>query len=149
LRGFCRIRLSHWNVRAFGTAWWFHYWKTDDAQGSPQTVALSGSATAVKLSAKGISFGNRRVGTKSPAVPIKMTNIGKGTITIHQVSIEGTNAGDFAQTNNCGIKLIGGATCTIKVTFAPQAKGERSASLEIEDNDPGSPQKVALTGNGT
>ncbi len=77
---------------------------TDDAQGSPQTVALSGSATAVKLSAKGISFGNRRVGTKSPAVPIKVTNIGKGTLTIHQISIEGTNAEDFAQTNNCGTK---------------------------------------------
>jgi hypothetical protein len=122
---------------------------TDDAQGSPQTVALSGSGTVVKLSATGINFGNRRVGTKSPAVPVTLTNVGKSSLTIHQISIKGANAGDFSESNNCGSELPGGGSCIIKVIFAPQAKGKRSASLQISDNDPGSPQKVALTGNGT
>jgi FG-GAP-like repeat/Abnormal spindle-like microcephaly-assoc'd, ASPM-SPD-2-Hydin len=122
---------------------------SDDAQGSPQTVALSGTGTVVKMSAKGITFGNWKVGTKSPPVPIKLTNVGKSSLIISQISIGGVDPGDFSQTNNCGSKVVGGGSCTIKVTFAPQAKGSRSAVLQVEDNDPSSPQKVALRGNGT
>jgi len=122
---------------------------TDDAQGSPQTVALSGMGTVVKLSAVGLNFGDQKVGTKSPPAPIKLTNVGKGSLAIHGISIKGADPGDFSQTNNCGGKVPGGGSCKIKVTFAPQAKGKRSASLQISDNGGGSPQKVALTGNGT
>jgi FG-GAP-like repeat/Abnormal spindle-like microcephaly-assoc'd, ASPM-SPD-2-Hydin len=122
---------------------------TDDARGSPQTAALSGSATVVKLSASGVNFGNQKVGTKSPVAPVKLTNVGKSSLIIHQVSIEGSDPGDFSQTNNCGSGVPAGGSCTIKVTFTPQAKGERSASLQISDDGGGSPQEVPLTGNGT
>src|ERR1700723_2296215 len=119
---------------------------SDDAQGSPQTVALSGTGTVVKMSAKGITFGNWKVGTKSPPVPIKLTNVGKSSLIISQISIGGVDPGDFSQTNNCGSKVVGGGSCTIKVTFAPQAKGSPSAVLQATENDPRSPQKVALRG---
>jgi hypothetical protein len=122
---------------------------TDDAQGSPQTVTLSGAATEVKLSTVGVNFGNQKVGTKSPSAPVKMTNVGKSSFIINQISIKGSNATDFSQTNNCGSKVPAGGSCTIKVIFAPKAKGNRSASLQISDTGGGSPQKVALTGNGT
>jgi hypothetical protein len=122
---------------------------TDDAQGSPQTAKLSGTGTVVKLSTAGVNFGNQKVGTKSPPAPVKLTNVGKSSLIIHQIAIKGINTGDFSQTNNCGSKVLAGGSCTIKVTFAPQAKGERSASLQISDDGGGSPQKVALTGNGT
>jgi hypothetical protein len=122
---------------------------TDDAHGSPQKVTLSGTGTVVKLSAVGINFGNQKVGTKSPPGSVKLTNVGTSLLIIDQISIKGTDAGDFSQTNNCGGKVAAGASCTIKVIFDPQAKGERSASLQISDNGGASPQKVALTGNGT
>ncbi len=122
---------------------------TDDARGSPQTAALSGTGTVVKLSPVGVNFGNQKVGTKSPHASVKLTNVGKSVLIIDQISFGGTDAGDFSQTNNCGSKVPAGASCTIKVIFDPLAKGERSASLQIGDNGGGSPQKVALTGNGT
>jgi hypothetical protein len=122
---------------------------TDDAQGSPQTVALSGNGTVVKLSATGLNFGNQKVGTKSLPAPVKLTNVGKTALTISQIAIKGADPGDFSQTSNCGNSVPAGGSCTIKVTFTPQAKGQRSGSLQISDNGGGSPQKVALSGNGT
>ena len=122
---------------------------TDDAEGSPQKVALSGSGTVVTISPLDINFGNQTVGTHSSPVPVKLKNVGKSSITISQVAIKGADAGDYSQTNNCGHTLSGGGSCTIQVTFTPQAKGNRSASLEVFDNGGGSPQKVALTGTGT
>src|SRR5262249_29180047 len=38
--------------------------------------------------------------------------------------------------------------CTIAATFAPQAQGQRTASLVITDDGTGSPQSVALSGSG-
>jgi hypothetical protein len=122
---------------------------TDDAIGSPQKVALSGTGTVVQLSPSGINFGDQKVGTKSPVVPVTLTNVGTTTLAISKIAITGVDANDFLQTNNCGKSVLAGSSCTIKVRFKPTAKGQRSASLAISDNGGGSPQKVALTGNGT
>jgi len=122
---------------------------TDDAQGSPQKVVLSGSATVVTISPLDINFGNQAVGTHSSPVPVQVKNVGKSSIKIDEITIKGADPGDFSQTNNCGHSMSGGASCTIQVTFTPQAKGKRSATLEVIDNGGGSPQKVALTGTGT
>jgi hypothetical protein len=103
----------------------------------------------VTISPLDINFGNQTVGTHSSPVPVKLKNVGKSSITISQIAIKGADAGDYSQTNNCGHTLSGGGSCTIQVTFTPQAKGNRSASLEVFDNGGGSPQKVALTGTGT
>jgi hypothetical protein len=122
---------------------------TDDAEGSPQKVALSGSGTVVKISPLDINFGNQTVDTHSPPVPVNVKNVGKSSITIDQITIKGADPGDFSQTNNCGHTLPGGGSCTIQVVFTPQAKGKRSAVLEVIDNGGGSPQKVSLIGTGT
>jgi hypothetical protein len=122
---------------------------TDDAKGSPQTVALSGTGTVVELSASSINFGDQKVGTKSAAVPVQLTNVGTTTLSITQIAITGADAGDFAETNNCGTSVPAGGSCTIKITFKPTAKGQRSANLSISDDGGGSPQMVALTGTGT
>jgi len=122
---------------------------TDDAFESPQKVALSGTGTVVQLSPSGINFGDQKVGTKSVAVPVQLTNVGSTTLSISQVAITGNAAADFFQSNNCGTGVPAKGSCTIKVRFEPTAKGLRSASIAIRDNGGGSPQKVALTGNGT
>jgi hypothetical protein len=121
---------------------------TDDAEGSPQVVALGGAGTVVTLSPLGINFGNQNVGTQSPPAPVQLTNVGPGSLTISKIAFAGKDSGDFSQTNNCGNSIPPKGGCTIQVTFTPQAKGKRSASLKISDNGGGSPQKVALTGKG-
>jgi hypothetical protein len=122
---------------------------TDDASGSPQTVALSGTGTVVKLSPIGVNFGSQKVGTKSAAVPMQLTNEGTTALSISQIAITGTDPGDFSQTNDCGKSVAAKGSCTIKVTFQPTAKGSRSAKLAVSDDGGGSPQEVALTGTGT
>jgi hypothetical protein len=120
---------------------------TDDAESSPQMVALSGTGMEVKLSPLAINFGNQTVGTHSMA-PVKLTNLGTTALTIHQIAFKGNDPGDFSQTNNCGNSVPAGGSCMIQITFTPQAKGKRSASLQVSDNGGGSPQKVALSGTG-
>ena len=74
-------------------------------------------------------------------------------MSISQASIGGADSGDFTQTNNCTSAPIppqtnSQSTCTITVTFTPQAKGARNAVLTITDNGFKSPQQVKLTGTG-
>jgi hypothetical protein len=122
---------------------------TDNAPGSPQTVALSGVGTLIKLSPIGINFGSQKVGTSSSPVPVTLSNKGTITLNISQIEIGGANPGDFSQTNNCGSSLPAGAHCTIQVTFTPTQTGNRSAELEVQDDVNPSPQDVALGGTGT
>jgi hypothetical protein len=129
---------------------------SDNASGSPHTVALSGTGTtpapAVSLSPTSLSFGNQQVNTTSTAQMVTLKNSGTADLTISSIGLGGTNPGDFAQTNTCPISpstLAAGASCTISVTFTPTATGTRSASVSITDNAAGSPQTVALSGSGT
>jgi hypothetical protein len=119
---------------------------TDDAKGSPQIVTLSGTGMEVTLSPLAINFGNQKVGTHSIPAPVKLTNLGTTALTIAQIAFKGNDPGDFSQTNNCGSSVPARGSCTIQVTFTPQATGKRSASLQVSDNGGGSPQKVALSG---
>jgi len=124
---------------------------TDNAPHSPQTVSLSGTSTAptVSLSPTKRSFASQSVGTTSAAQTITLTNAGNATMNITSLAVTGTNASNFAQTNNCGVGVAAGANCTISVTFTPSASGSRAASLTLTDNATGSPQSVNLTGTGT
>ncbi len=122
---------------------------TDNAVGSPQTVTLSGTGTAVGLNPSSLNFGNQTVGTTSQPQTITVTNVApSGNLKISKISITGTNPGDFAQTNNCPASLTPGASCTVNVTFTPSATGSRSGNVSFTDNGGGSPQTAPLTGVG-
>jgi hypothetical protein len=122
---------------------------TDNATGSPQQVALSGTGTAVMLSPTAINFGDVRVGTSSLPIKVTLSNLGTSSLSITQIAIKGVDPSDFSQTNNCGGSLPPQSKCTITVTFTPTATGSRSANVSISDNDPTSPQTVPLSGKGT
>jgi pimeloyl-ACP methyl ester carboxylesterase len=124
---------------------------TDNAPGSPQSVALTGTGTAavVTLSPTSLAFGNQSVGTSSGLKTATLTNSGNASLSISSVAITGTNVGDFSQTNNCGTSLAAGVSCTISVTFKPTATGTRTATVSVTDNATASPQKASLTGKGT
>lgn len=112
-------------------------------------MLLTGVGTVITVSPTSINFGDQKVGTTNSAAPVTLTNVSSTAVAITAISIVGTNAGDFAETNNCGKTLAGNSSCTIKVTFTPTATGARSASLSITDNGGGSPQTFALAGTGT
>jgi hypothetical protein len=96
-----------------------------------------------------VSFGNEATGTTSGAQTVTLTNSGSSQLSINGIAISGGDTGDFAQTNTCGSALAAGNSCTISMTFTPQATGSRTSSVQITDNAPGSPQVINLSGTGT
>ncbi len=122
---------------------------TDNAPGSPQKVPLTGTGTYVRLLPSKLHFGTQPVGTKSLPLKITLTNKGDVALNITGIAITGADAGDFAQTDNCGHHVTSGGSCFIKVTFKPLQKGKRTADVSVYDDGGGSPQDVGLTGTGT
>jgi len=120
---------------------------TDNASKSPQSVSLTGtgmSGPQVTLSSTSISFPNQYVGTSGLPINVTLTNSGGQPLTISSVQA----GGDFGATSGCTSSLSAGVNCTIGVFFDPSASGLRTGNLTITDNAPGSPQTVALSGNG-
>jgi hypothetical protein len=121
----------------------------------PLIVPLTGtgSASLAGVSPAALTFGNRLVGTPSAAQNVTLSNSGTAPLIISSIAVNGGNAGDFGQTNNCpilGAGLATGTTCTIGVVFLPTAMGARSSVLVISSSDPVTPSlNVTLSGTGT
>ena len=124
---------------------------TDDGGISPQVVTLQGTgvvSAALSFSPGYLSFGNENIPKTSNPATIKVTNVSSSTVSFSNISVGGTNPGDFTiQTNTCAAGLGAGTNCTVGVTFTPQAAGARSATLNFADSG-GSPQALALAGHG-
>jgi len=121
---------------------------TDNAQGSPHTVSLSGTGTVVALSPAILSFGTLSVGSSSKGQLVMLTNEGTTALALSFL-ITGANAADFSDTTTCGSSLAAGRSCTVTVTFKPRAKGARAATLQFTDNGGASPQTATLSGTGS
>jgi hypothetical protein len=102
------------------------------------------AAPAVSLSPKSLKFADQTISTKSPTQTVKLTNSGNATLNITRF----TAYGNFAETNNCPVKLSAGASCTISVTFTPTAAGTRTGSVVVADNAATGKQIISLSGTG-
>lgn len=121
----------------------------DNAPGSPQTIALTGTGTVVKLSAATLDFGDVPVGMTSQPQTLTLTNVSlKNPLSIGNIAFSGPNAHSFAETNTCGTSVPAGASCAFSITSTPSVKGLKTATLNINDAGGASPQKVTLTGTG-
>jgi hypothetical protein len=124
----------------------------DNANGSPQTAALSGtgasSTPTASLAPASLTFASQSLNTASSVQTITLSNTSAAALTITGVTITGANAGDFSQTNTCGTSVAASGTCAISVTFKPTASGGRTASISVADNATGSPQTATLSGTG-
>jgi hypothetical protein len=124
----------------------------DNAAGSPQTIALTGTGYVptpkVTLSATSEAFAAQAEGTASAARTVTLTNSGTASLTGVAISLAGTNPADFVETNNCAATLAVNASCTITLEFKPAAAVAYTAIVDIKDNATGSPQTIALTGTG-
>jgi YD repeat-containing protein len=123
---------------------------TDNASGSPHTVSLSGTGTAVTLSPTALTFSPQLVGTTSAGHTVTVTNHNATTLNFTGITIAGTNAGDFhIASKTCNSNLAGNTTCTVAVNFHPTLIGPESANLNFSDDGGASPQIVPMTGSGT
>jgi len=109
---------------------------------------LINTSTTVILSPVSLNFAPQAPGTSSSPQTVTLTNRGTAALTLSGITISGANASGFTQTNNCPAELAVNASCQIKVTSVPQSARSQTASLNISDNAPDSPQTVALTGIG-
>jgi hypothetical protein len=125
--------------------------------GAVQEVPLSGNGTeaVATVNPTSLTFGTTDVGLHAPDAPtqpVTVTNTGSASLTVSDVAISGTNAGDFGVTSNdCtanGVTLASGASCTVNVGFSPTSAGTKSASLVFTDNGKSTRQTVALLGVG-
>ena len=86
------------------------------------------------------------IGQVSAATVVTLTNTGGATLNVSGVGITGTDATQFAQTNNCTV-VAAGQTCTINLTINPTGTpGARSAAISVTDDASGSPHSVSITG---
>lgn len=113
-------------------------------------ISISAASQTATLSTNSINFGNQTVNTSSTAQAVSVTNNGTATLNISSTSVAGAERLDFAPlSNKCGKTLGAGKSCNIWATFTPQAAGSRTATIQMVDNAPGSPQVVTLSGTGT
>src|ERR1019366_37557 len=100
---------------------------SDDADGSPQTILLTGRGTTAGLSSNALNFRTVSIGSPSGPQTVTLTNMGTTAITPLAISIGGSNKSDFTQTHTCGSSLAPSASCVVSVTFKPVAVGSRTA----------------------
>jgi hypothetical protein len=121
---------------------------TDNAQGSPHVVGLTGTGAGTppsfKASPSKLSFPASPVGTTTAAQNVTVTNTSDARLSIRRVQA----TGDFSVgSNECRLVAPGG-TCSVQVRFTPITAGIRTGRLRLLDRVGRSKQMVALTGLG-
>ena len=119
----------------------------DDAPGSPQVVAHSGTGTVVRLNPSSLSFQCNPPQHNCPPPPqsTTLTNTASSSLMIKSITLAGQY---FSETNNCPASVGPHKSCTITVRFNPSChfKCTLSGAISVNDNGGGSPQQVTLTG---
>ena len=119
------------------------------APGSPLPVALTAAVInpVVSLNPTSLSFGTVTHGTSSTK-NVQLSNTGTTPLSLTSITVTGTNAASFMQSNGCGSSLATGASCTLAVKFTPAIAGPFSAALTLVDNARVGTQIVSLSGTG-
>jgi PKD repeat protein len=96
---------------------------------------------AIAIDPGSYSFSDTAVGGASIPQRFLVTNTGTGDLVIGTVSLNGTDAGQFAvQSDTCSAKtILALESCSVYVLFQPTAAGTKSAALNVPSNAPGTP----------
>jgi hypothetical protein len=119
----------------------------DDATDSPQTIQLKGKGISpnATLDPSLLNFRNQTIGKTSLRQTVMLLNSGTSDLTITEIT---TSSEIFTQSNSCTATLKPKKICHINVLFSPTETGSFSGWLTVTTNDPSSPSKVLLMGNG-
>lgn len=126
---------------------------SDDPDESSVEVSVSGTGIDRRLSAdrSTVSFGEQRVGTRSPSQTLLLRNPGGDPVTVSTVRRLGAHGADFIVTYpSLPFVISAGNVRTVTVAFQPRAAGLRNnASVEFGSNACVSPRlRVSLVGTG-
>ncbi len=126
---------------------------TAGSSGSSGSGSGSGSgvnAPRAVIAPKTIDFGDLGTG-RSARQTVTVTNSGSEYLVVEEVTVD-SPAGAFSMTaESCLAEQTGIAPddeCEIEVTFTPGSAGSFAGFLVIEHSAAGSPERVALSGNG-
>jgi hypothetical protein len=118
-------------------------------------TAAAPAQPAITLAPAALTFSDQAVGTASPSSSITLINSGNAPLSVSRVDISvaqlplGPQA-EFFETDDCvNAPIAAGQACTLHVSFAPAATGDRSATLTIFANVAGGQATVALSGRAT
>jgi len=103
---------------------------------------------AAAVSPTSLKFGGATVGTTAGPLNASLTNQGAVPFSVNSISLTGTAASWFAQTNDCPATLAAGASCSVSVTFTPLSAASKSAKLSIATSATATPLGVSLSGTG-
>lgn len=119
-----------------------------NAASSPDCLVMTGQGVLpVTVSPATIAFGNIRPNATSAAQTITFTNQTGATVTFSSIAVTGGDSTQFTKgTDLCGGSVANNASCTVQVTFTPNAPGGKSSALVFTDSATGSPHSVTLTG---
>jgi Abnormal spindle-like microcephaly-assoc'd, ASPM-SPD-2-Hydin len=111
-------------------------------QADGDSFSLSGTgAEQVAVQPTDVAFGNQHVGTNSPPQPVTVTNNRDQPIS---VTFSSGNPVEYTvNPSDCGGQLAAGQSCSLQVTFSPNAIGTQAGTLTVVGHD------VSLTGTGT
>ncbi|MBS4029014.1 MAG: choice-of-anchor D domain-containing protein, partial [Ignavibacteriales bacterium] len=118
---------------------------TDNASGSPHSVAVSGNGISpiYSASASTFSFGNVVAGqTKKDSVTI--SNTGNATLIISGITFNGNQYAITPATAT----IIASSSQKFYITFAPTSNGVKNDTIKFTHNASGSPSKISLSGTG-
>jgi 6-phosphogluconolactonase (cycloisomerase 2 family) len=120
---------------------------SDNAAVTPQILDLSGKAVLpVTLSPTTLTFPANDLGVTSTFQTVTLTNNQSSTLTINNIATSGDFA-IFGASGACGSTVAALGSCTIGVTFRPEAgSGAINGALTVSHNANFSPQEVKLKG---
>ncbi|WP_395739382.1 choice-of-anchor D domain-containing protein [Prosthecobacter sp.] len=115
---------------------------------TPQIGVQQPVGTSLASGSSTVDFGASPTGTGTSQV-FTLLNSGAAPLNISAVTINGTNAADFAVTTAPASAIAAGGSSTMTVTFTPSATLTRTAVLHIVSNDPATGSfDINLTGYG-
>lgn len=109
-----------------------------------------GKQSSLQASPASLDFGDQVIQTTSKPLRVTLTNNTDKPITVRRVDMS-EDGEDFVVEDDyefIDTAIEAGKSCHIGVVFYPLVVGTRTAHLLITYDDPKSPQKISLKGNG-
>ena len=121
-----------------------------NALNGSQRIQMRGDGIAAEIDIRpgSLSLGRQRLGTRSEAKPLILTNTGTAPLKIGDINREGDHPNDFTVSGCSNSTVEPGKNCSITVHFQPSTEGDRTAQLIIPSNAQNGLQRIPLQGVG-
>ncbi len=123
---------------------------TDNASGSPRTIALTGVGSEppspnIGVDPASIAFGSQTAGTTSAGRQVTIRNSGGMVLELRAIEMVGEG---FTLASTCPTSLAPGASCIVTTAFAPPRAEPYAANIRILSNAASPVTIVGLSGQG-